>query len=781
VSAGWCWARADLKRRWPSAVALAVLVAFAFGATTALVAGARRANSAAVRYTETSDLADVTVFLGGEPTADLLEALTTDPRITRTQRSDLAVITPDPAVPGNDGFMAIGRDGSVTGGFGTPPLLSGRYPEPGATDEVLANERGAIEFGLRAGDRTTVSGISCFECEPTRLPGEVTITGIVRVVNDLVDDPAVVGLFLAPPNFLDGAWRSQARPGTIYWIYLADHADALAVSQELSGLVADGDVSSNVASLEVVNRSGDVQGNALFVAAGVVGLVGLLVLGHAMARFVSVRQRDEGILAALGLTRGERAGAAFGLMTPAVVVGAVGAVLVAIGLSPLFPAGLSRRADPDAGLHADTVVLALGALGSIVASGTVALIVARRWVVQNARRAARPAGATTRLAALGMPPVPLAGVRFALERAGGPSRPPTRSTVAAIVTAMAVVAGALVMQSSIDGLQADPSRYGQAWALTVAGGDDLHTLASQVAQDPRVVAVDLASQGELNLTTESGTTAQVATLGVEGFADPPQITMLAGRAPLAPGEIALGTVTMRDLDVGIGAELVASGPCGARRLHVTGRVILPLVGSDTPDEGGVLTLDEYDELCAAQLIADIDQNRGLLVRLRDDAQTDAVAEDLSAQGFFVDRASRPSSVAALVDLRSVTALVAAIVGALGLAVAAYALMLSVRRRRGELAVLRALGLRPGQASEVLSAQAATLATLALVLGLPMGVVVGRILWSVIAEPSNVLVRVDIGSAVGVAGATMAILILTISLWPGWRARRIDVAGALRSE
>ena len=58
----------------------------------------------------------------------------------------------------------------------------------------------------------------------------------------------------------------------------------------------------------------------------------------------------------------------------AAVGGGVLAVVAAIALSPLFPLGVARRADPDVGLHADWAVLAVGGValvGLVVSVGFV--------------------------------------------------------------------------------------------------------------------------------------------------------------------------------------------------------------------------------------------------------------------------------------------------------------------------------------------------------------------------------------------------------------------------
>jgi hypothetical protein len=98
----------------------------------------------------------------------------------------------------------------------------------------------------------------------------------------------------------------------------------------------------------------------------------------------------------------------------------------------------------------------------------------------------------------------------------------------------------------------------------------------------------------------------------------------------------------------------------------------------------------------------------------------------------------------LVDgVRVVPLLVAVLVAALGTAGAAPPPHQAVGRRQRDLAVLRALGLRPRQAGSIVGWHTATLALVAVVVGLPLGLVLGRVVWTALAELSRVFVYVDV--------------------------------------
>jgi ABC-type lipoprotein release transport system permease subunit len=87
---------------------------------------------------------------------------------------------------------------------------------------------------------------------------------------------------------------------------------------------------------------------------------------------------------------------------------------------------------------------------------------------------------------------------------------------------------------------------------------------------------------------------------------------------------------------------------------------------------------------------------------------------------------------------------------LGAATLGHLLVTSVRwRRRRDLAVLKTLGFVRGQVSATVAWQATTLAAIALLVGLPLGVAAGRWAW--------VLVNQGLGSPAGPVTPTLAVL------------------------
>jgi ABC-type lipoprotein release transport system permease subunit len=109
------------------------------------------------------------------------------------------------------------------------------------------------------------------------------------------------------------------------------------------------------------------------------------------------------------------------------------------------------------------------------------------------------------------------------------------------------------------------------------------------------------------------------------------------------------------------------------------------------------------------------------------------------------------------------------------------LLTGVRRRR-DLAVLKTLGLLGPQMIRVVCWQASALTAVALLVGLPVGVLVGRQAWGQFAGSAGVAGQADVPVAL-ILLAIPATLVLAdiIAAGPGWAAARIRPALILRSE
>ncbi len=289
-------------------------------------------------------------------------------------------------------------------------------------------------------------------------------------------------------------------------------------------------------------------------------------------------------------------------------------------------------------------------------------------------------------------------------------------------------------------------------------------------------------EGELDVTAADGTVTQVATAGIDGAVGPTSVTVLDGRAPSSAAEIALASRTMSQLGLRIGDTTVVGGACGERSMTVVGRAIAPIVLGGDPDHGSIITGATFEELCADRLIAEIDRNDGALIRFADPSSAEAVLDDVLPDGYYAEPGMVPSSITALEQIAGVPRLLAALVSILGIAATANTLVLAVRRRSGDIAVLRSLGLRPADVRRIFGWQALTMGVITVAAGIPAGVVLGRLVWTAIASPANVLIRVEFAPLRLVAVAVaIVITLLVVAIWPGRRAARLRPAELLRSE
>ena len=124
-----------------------------------------------------------------------------------------------------------------------------------------------------------------------------------------------------------------------------------------------------------------------------------------------------------------------------------------------------------------------------------------------------------------------------------------------------------------------------------------------------------------------------------------------------------------------------------------------------------------------------------------------------------------------------SALAAAAFVALGLTVAT-----SVRRRRRDLALLKALGFTRRQLMAAVECQASVAAVIGVVIGVPLGIVTGRWLWDLFArEIYAVPVPTIPAGEVGVVVVGTFILANLVAVIPALMAARTTTAMVLRSE
>jgi hypothetical protein len=361
---------------------------------------------------------------------------------------------------------------------------------------------------------------------------------------------------------------------------------------------------------------------------------------------------------------------------------------------------------------------------------------------------------------------------FALRGGRGRGAVPVRATLVVAVLGVAGVVAVATFAQSLSRLASTPARYG--WVADFAIIDSRPFDLQDLAADPRVAALADTSAAPVQLGGRRMDGVAVRPLkGDEPF------TLLDGRLPRVDDEVALGSRDADRLGAGVGATvpLTTYDRDGARSrlsLRVVGLVATPDV-SEGFGTGAFLT---------ARTLAAASRSTAFttgFVRVSPGMDADAMYAELS-QRLEMTPAAQPAEVRNLAALGELPTLLAVFLGALTAAVLAHALVLTVRRRAPDLAVLRVIGLTPRQVGAALVAMAATIGVVGLVLGPLLGLAVGRLVWGEVARgigaagdpavPWTLLVAAVPGVLVGAA---------LVALLPARRAARLRPAAVLRAE
>jgi predicted lysophospholipase L1 biosynthesis ABC-type transport system permease subunit len=241
---------------------------------------------------------------------------------------------------------------------------------------------------------------------------------------------------------------------------------------------------------------------------------------------------------------------------------------------------------------------------------------------------------------------------------------------------------------------------------------------------------------------------------------------------------------MEDLGLDVGDRVDVAIDRSAS-LQVTGEVVLNGAGLlDDLDsgEGAVLPDPAQQRLVGAEE-RDLSFPGAYLVRLDPAADRQAVLARMEREHpHTVARPLTPSQIDNLDPVAGLPALLAGLVAVLGTATVAHATATTVRRRRRDLAMLSGLGFVRRQVSGALAWQATAVALPGLLLGVPLGVAVGRWSWRLTADALWVVSppRVPL-VALGVVAVAAVVVVNAAALGAGVVGWRRSPAVALRAE
>ena len=809
--AGWLVLRAELRRRWRTWLMLALIAGLFAGAVQAAAAGARRTDAAYPSLVAWSHPPDALLYsFPGQSQTFGQFSMAAAARLP--QVAQFLVMASYTAVDPADIAIWAPETDAVPSQFWHRKILAGRLANPARPDEVNISFTVAEASHLGVGDVLRVAVLT-------------TTRDLARFSFRIVGIDAAPGEF--PPQYGNGneiVWATPAfyrehhgdaylQPGAVIRLRHGA-ADLPAVQQEIYRLAHGKVVNVYPFGPQAANteRSIHLQAVTLWVLCGLLAVVGLLVLGQLLARMSFLDGTEYSTLVALGMSR--RSLFAVGLGRAAAVGAAGGALgaLLAVLASPVLPVGLAGLAEPQPGIHADGTVLGLGVIGAVLATmagaawpawraagagrtraraAAAAMASGRAGTAAAGSWAASAPGGRPRLASAataGLSSVAaVIGLRLALQPGAGRTALPVRSTIASAVVGVAALTAALVFSASLGNFLATPRLYGVTWDAYVTNlrSDGVSAAVRSAAADPAVSAWAEGYSGAPLSVQGVGAGAIALLPGHNGSLMP---VLTQGRMPSGPGEIVLGERTLAAFGGHLG-ETVDVSIAGFRShpLKVVGTAVFPTMDDTLAlGKGAALTAAGLDSLVPRGLA--IPPMDTLFVRFRPSAATgqaelnDFAAREARLGPFLTVGPTIPADVVNFGRAQDLPLFLGAALSLLALLTIAHLLLTSVRRRRRDFAVLRTLGFTRRQVRGAVSWQAGALTGAALGIGIPAGILCGRLAWRVFADqlgivPATVVPLATLGVLVPAALA----LALAIAAVPGESAARARPAEILRSE
>jgi ABC-type lipoprotein release transport system permease subunit len=792
VTAALLRARADLRARRRSWVALTLVLGLAAGAVLTLLAGGRRTNSASPRFQQSQRAPDMIMSAPYGPgfAAVDLNAVSRLPQVAVAGRvSFLSMVEPDIS-------LVVATDANAGRTVQVPKILHGRLPAADRADEIAVAFTTARRRHLHVGSRLTVHVATTYQPEAAQQPQIPPLAVNVRVVGIEAspgDFPPVAqgssDYVYASRALLDRVQHDYGALDTLMLRLRRGTADVPAVNDALLKMSGGQPISAYSMDVQAQNvqRSFHLQAVALWAAGALLGLVLLLVAAQLLARQSFLESREHPTLAALGMTDDELWLVG---MIRAVAVGvgaAVIAVAVAIAVSPLMPIGTARIAEPHPGLSVDWVVLGIGAVVVVLAVTLVAAV--PTWRLSRVTPEHEPLS-TSLVARMNIPgPMPApanVGIRMALQPGRGATAVPLRSSLAGVVVALVALTAAVIFGASLTHFIATPRLYGATFDAVVTSSAPVDVTTDALPRIERDNHVDAATNAFTGVPMAVDNRA-VEALVLEPAKGSIEPAVVSGRAPAAADEILLGTKTARQIHRGVGSSVVvyitAAAP-NPQRMRVVGTGVLPPT-SDASQLGQGVEMSYAGELRLAPPGVTPPPTNTAFVRFVPGVSARTAAASLTrdvSPEFYTAAPPKPSDVVNFGQVQSLPLVLAGLLAALAIATLAHTLVTSIRRRRRDLAILKTLGFLPNQVRRAVAWQASSFCALALLIGIPLGVAVGRWVWIVFARQLGIVPE-PVAPPLGLLLIVPATVIVAnlVAAWPARLAGRIRPAVALRTE
>jgi hypothetical protein len=835
--------RASFKRRLGGYASVVLLIALIGGVAMGSTAAGRRTQSSYPAFLAASNPSDMTVSVfspnGGGAVAPLTAGIHRLADVKRVR----TVVAPEVVPLASNGAPRLGTLGDVTvvgsldGMFADqdrPAIVKGRLADPSRVDEMVMTTSAARLLGVHLGEvvpmgfysaaETSQPGFGSASVRP-RLKFRVRLVGIALLNNAVVQDDIdrAYGFVILTPALIRDvvAVSPSAAPPIGYALQLYRAGPQIPrIEQEIVGLLPHGATSEfHLTSRVVTEVELAIKPESVALGGfGVIAALVCLVLGiQAVSRQLRYCEDDREVMRALGAGPALTAGDGLIGVLAAVTLGAALAFGVAVALSPLAPIGPVRAFYPGGGVDLDWTVLGTGLALLVVVLGAAAIVIALRSAPHRNAGARQTPTRSSSLArgaeSAGIPVAGAVGVRFALDSGRGRTAVPVRSALAGTVLAVAMVVASLTFASSLQTLVSHSSLYGWNWTYALDPTNNVPAQALKLLAHDRDVAA--WSGFDYNNLDVNGLSVPVLFARAPHEAVSPPI--LTGHGLEAANQIVMGAASLDALQVHVGEWVSVSYESAAdapfyippTRLLIAGTATFPAVGyeslvADHTSMGTGAMLSEAIFPSAFQrAIGSPDPNLNgpelVFVRMKTNVSATAASADMGRIAAVADKVfaadphaqsnnvivlgvQRPAQIVNYRSIGSTPVILAAGLAAGALIALGLTLAASVRRRRRDLALLKALGFTEGQLSAAVAWQATVTAVIGAVVGIPLGIVVGRQLWIVFARNLNAVPDATVpGLSVLLVAAGALVFANFVAALPGRSAARTPTALVLRTE
>jgi hypothetical protein len=704
------------------------------------IALARRTTTAYDRLGAATKVDDARGFVTGYP--ELVDELTTLPDVTARWVGAIGVAQ----VEGENTFVGIVAGPREPSPLVHPLVLEGRLPEASPDPdviEIVLRDDFQRQFHLPMGQEIPVKFLTQadyyrfdtgFQGGTVHGPEAVLrVVGTVRLAGAYSD---------IPPAFASKAAlesHPEAFTSAAYFVRLTDGTDGVAdfkrAADQVVGdrtlppegeefeVIEVSDTSINEAS---VNNTALLLGRALMAFALSTAIVGGFAVVQALARHHTATAQAREVEQALGLTRGQQATArVLSGLVPAVIA-TILAVVGALAAARIEPIGALNNYEPSPGAAVNVTVVAVGLVAVFAGVLAAAVLTGTLQRVRRSDTSVRESNLVGRVSRLGGSPSTVLGLRFALEPGRGARAVPIRSAITGALVGVAGVVAGLVFISSLDRLESSPVRSAIPFDVLVADvtAEDLQ---GDVLDDPLVGDVTVIETAPLSF--DGQTVDGHALQDLRGSLD---IGMQEGRLPQTPDEIALGLRMARDLGVHRGDTVTVRRSDGdERELAVVGVAVIPAFNTEELGLNAIMTTEGLEANASAAPFTEA------AVSTAPGKGVDELSAFLQSR-FEADVSTPPVTVKNLEELGGLPGGVAAIVGSIAVLALANALVVAVRRRGRDLAVMRAMGFTRRQTAVAVVVMALAIVAIGVVIGVPVGMAIGATLWRATASGAFVL-------------------------------------------